>query len=256
MSSEALETNIEKTSKLDNISISDGTIEAIKWLAVLFMTIDHINSFLIYPITGTPYVEMFSVGRIAFPLFALVLAYNLARPRTEQAESKAIVNAMKRLFIFGLIATVPYYAATDGRTLPLNIMFTLAFATALIYCIRWSSQRQHWFLRYALYFIIHAVFAVGAALVEFSHYGVGLIIMAWLLFRHSSSIALIFTIVLTGSLFYINENLWALMALPIFALGYAVNIKMPRINKYAFYAYYPLHLAILPIIVLLYKHFA
>lgn len=256
MGDKALGTNRNETSMHDSISISDGTIESIKWLAVLFMTIDHINSYLIYPVTGAPYAEMFSIGRIAFPLFALVLAYNLARVRTEQAETKAIVSAMKRLFIFGLISTVPYYAATDGRTLPLNIMFTLAFATALIYCIRWSSQKERWFIRYSLYFLIHAVFAAGSALVEFSHYGVGIIIMAWLLFRYSSSTALILTILLIGCLYYINENLWALMALPIFALGYTVNIKMPRINKYAFYVYYPLHLAIISFITTLYKHFA
>nr|WEG85486.1 trbP [Escherichia coli] len=56
--------------------IADGTIEALKWLALLAMTGDHVNKYLF---NGTlPY--LFEAGRLALPLFVFVLAYNLARP--------------------------------------------------------------------------------------------------------------------------------------------------------------------------------
>lgn len=237
----------------DKASIDSGTIESLKWLAVLLMTIDHINSYFIFPLTGKPYVELFNMGRVAFPLFALVIAYNLARPRSNNDEKRAIVSALKRLTIFGVISMLPYYFATSGRTLPLNIMFTLALATALIYNLRIAADKESRFARYTLYFFTNMLFVIGASLVEFSFYGVSLIIAAWLFFRYSSSISLVMTVILTFSLYAVNESHWALLALPIFALGYVMEVKIPRINKYAFYAYYPLHLTVIAVAVALHK---
>lgn len=242
-----------KALNYNKVSIDSGTIESIKWLAILLMTIDHINSYVILPLTGKPYVELFNMGRIAFPLFALVIAYNLARPRSNSDEKRAILSALKRLTIFGLIAVLPYYFATGGRTLPLNIMFTLALATALIYNLRIAADKESRIARYTLYLFTNVLLAISASFVEFSYYGVALIIAAWLFFRYSSSISLVMTLVLIFSLFAVNENHWALLAVPIFTLGYVIEAEIPRINKYAFYAYYPIHLAVIAITVAVYK---
>lgn len=225
--------------------ISDGSIEAIKWVAILFMTIDHINSNLIYTTTGQFYPVLFNIGRIAFPLFALVLAYNLARPRSAQDEKKAIIGVLNRLLLFGVVSLVPYYLATDGLILPLNIMFTLAVATAIIYVIHLGTERKRRISRYAIYFLAHSLFVITAPFVDYSLYGVSLIVMAWLFFRYTSVIALVLMCVLTFCLYAINETHWALLALPIFGVSYFVNMKVPRINQRVYYIYYPAHLAII-----------
>lgn len=237
----------------DNLRINDGTVEFIKWLAIAFMTIDHINSYFIFPVTGKPFVELFNIGRLAFPLFALVIAYNLARPRSSEGERQAIKSALLRLTLFGVISAIPYFLATGGRTLPLNIMFTLALATAIIYSLRIASDQEKRLHRYTLYFFIHLLFVVTAGFVEFSFYGVGLIVSAWLLFRYSSALALVFAVILTYSLHAINDTHFALLALPIFALGYFVDVKIPRMNKYLFYIYYPAHLTVIALAVGVYK---
>lgn len=68
---------------------------------------------------------LFEAGQLCLPIFVFVLAYNLARPGT--LESGAYLRTMKRLAIFGALASVPFIAL--GGLLagwwPLNVMFTL-----------------------------------------------------------------------------------------------------------------------------------
>lgn len=245
MSNEYSATSASEPISWQTLKVKDSTIEAIKWLAILLMTIDHINSYLILPITGKPYELLFNMGRVAFPLFALVIGYNLARPRTNKNERKAILDALLRLTVFGAISMLPYYFATGGRVLPLNIMYTLALGTALIYSLRVAADKESRLARYVIYFFTHLAFAALAWLGEFSFYGVALIVTAWLLFRYSSAFALLLTLTLIFLLQAVNGTYWAIAAIPIFIFGYFVEVKIPRINKYAFYAYYPLHLGLI-----------
>ena len=53
------------------VRFSNGTAEALKWRALAAMTVDHVNTFL----TGRAHPALFAIGRIAFPIFALVLAF-------------------------------------------------------------------------------------------------------------------------------------------------------------------------------------
>ena len=56
--------------------MAEGSLEAIKWAALILMVFDHTNKYL--------YAErlpvVFQLGRIVMPMFGFVLAYNLARP--------------------------------------------------------------------------------------------------------------------------------------------------------------------------------
>ena len=54
---------------------SDGAVEAMKWLGLLLMTADHAQKYGLMPTVPGVY----EAGRVAFPLFGIVLAYNLAR---------------------------------------------------------------------------------------------------------------------------------------------------------------------------------
>lgn len=112
-----------------HVVVSNGTLEGIKWLALLIMLVDHINKYLLNDASHT----IFNYGRIAMPLFVFVLAYNLARPDTYKHGGH--IRTMKRLAIFGLLATPPFIAL--GGLLagwwPLNILFALLAMTVIIY---------------------------------------------------------------------------------------------------------------------------
>jgi len=71
--------------------IADDTLEALKWLALLLMTGDHVNKYLV---NGTlPW--LFNAGRVTLPLFVFVIALHLARP--DILERGAYPPTMKRL---------------------------------------------------------------------------------------------------------------------------------------------------------------
>ena len=60
--------------------VADGTLEALKGLALLLMSADHVNKYLL---NGTV-PALFDAGRLALPDFTFVLACNLGRPASSE----------------------------------------------------------------------------------------------------------------------------------------------------------------------------
>ena len=212
--------------------LSSGTLEALKWLALLLMTLDHVNKHLLH--ASVP--ELFAAGRLALPLFGLVLGYNLARP--DALASGGYSRTARRLALFGSIATLPFIAlgGLGWGWWPFNIMVTLLVATLCAWLIEVGGPAR---LGAAA-----AVFIVGGALVEFWWPGLAVCLLAWAYCRRPSGLTLALWIGALASLYVINRNLWALAALPlIFAAG-QVKLNVPR-GRLGFYIYYPAHLAVL-----------
>jgi hypothetical protein len=113
------------------LRIPDGTVEALKWLALALMTGDHVNKYLF----NATLPVLFEAGRVALPLFVFVLAYNLARPGT--LERGVYGRTMSRLAVFGALASVPFVALGGlyAGWWPLNVMFTLLVVTATAYLV-------------------------------------------------------------------------------------------------------------------------
>ena len=220
------------TSTAPALMLSSGTLEALKWLALLLMTLDHVNKHLLH--ASVP--ELFAAGRLALPLFGFVLGYNLARPG---ALAKGVYpRTAGRLAVFGSIATVPFIAlgGLGWGWWPFNIMATLLVATLCAWLIEVGGP--------ARLATAGAVFIVGGALVEFWWPGLAACLLAWAYCRRPSWVTLALWVGALASLYVINRNLWALAALPlIFAAG-QVNLNVPR-GRLGFYVYYPAHLAVL-----------
>jgi hypothetical protein len=217
--------------KLPALIIADGTIEALKWLALVAMTSDHINHALFK--WQLPVMSQF--GRIAMPLFGLVLAYNLARPHALQKGIHGRV--MARLAIFGILATPFYIGAFEkAKWVPLNILFTLMLATGIIYLIEKGGFYRE--------LLAITLFIIGGIFVEYIWFGLGYCLAAWYYCKKPCLWRLLLWVCSTAGLYYANDNFWALAALPIIFMATKQNYKMPRL-RLAFYIYYPLHLAIL-----------
>ena len=217
---------------LPSLRLADGTVEALKWLALFLMTLDHINKhFFDAKLPG-----VFEAGRLCMPLFGFVLAYNLARPGALLRGTH--VRAMKRLAFFGTLAS-PFFMGLGGLIwgwLPLNIMFLLLVATRMIYLIEKGG--------FGNLSAAGVLFLFGGLFVEFWWVGLAYCLAAWWYCKSPNRTALILWGMAAALLYVINGNYWALAALPlIFAAPY-INIKMPRF-RYAFYIYYPAHLAVL-----------
>ena len=218
---------------LPHLILSDGTAEALKWLGLILMTGDHINKYLF---NGTLPV-LFETGRLALPLFVLVLANNLARPHA--LECGVYMRTMIRLVIFGGLATPVFIALGGirfGGVWPLNIMFTFLAFTATA-CLVEKGR----------IFAAGLVFLVGGSLGEFLWPAIAFGLAIWSYRKRPTWTAAAVILISCATLWFINHNMWALAALPVILLAARFDLRVPRLRLF-FYGYYPLHLALLLLI--------
>lgn len=213
------------------LHIASGTLEAIKWLALVLMTLDHVNKYLLSG--GLP--ALYALGRLAMPLFVFVLAYHLAQPGARQGGVHR--RAATRLALYGSLASIPHMAlgAVLGGWWPLNIMFTLLAAVTLIGLLDHGGKPQ--------LFLAVMAFSVGGLLVEYWWPALILAVAAWHYYRTPTHRHLAILTLATAALWLVNGNLWACAALPIMLLAPQVNLPVAR-WRHAFYLYYPAHLAV------------
>lgn len=217
---------------LPRIALADGTLEAIKWIALVFMVVDHVNKYLF---NGTK-EWLFIFGRLAMPLFVFVLAYNLARPAS--LVHGVYQRTTWRLFFVGCLSMPPFIALGSliAGWWPLNIMFTLAALAGVLLLIEQRSMQS--------YALAAALFLVAGSLVEFCWPGIGLGVAAWAYCRRPSWMALALAVAAFGGVCYINSNGWAFLAVPLVLVASRANFSLPRL-RWAFYSFYPLHLVAL-----------
>ncbi|WP_313203545.1 TraX family protein [Stenotrophomonas sp.] len=200
-------------------TLSSGGRELLKWIALLLMTGDHVAK-----VVFGGYVPVVSeLGRVAFPLFALVMACNLAQPGADLGKS------IRRLLLWGVIAQ-PLHLLAFGQPLPLNILLTFAVAALAVLEL---AQGRAW--------LILLAGGVLPMLVDYQWAGVALVVLGWIAFRNRlwwlplPSLA---------ALCWTNGNGWALLAVPLLWALARVPWRVPR-WRWSFYLYYVGHLAVL-----------
>lgn len=222
--------------KAPDVVVSSGTLEALKWLGLALMTVDHVNKYLLHEAVPA----LFAAGRLALPIFAFVLAYNLAQ--VDALARGAYKRVALRLAAVGLVSSAPFIAlgGLGWGWWPINVLGTLLVATLCAWLLALGGR---WRAALAI-----MVFMVGGSSVEFWWPGVAVCLCAWSYCRRPSWWMRAVWVGSVIALYAINRNLWALAALPfIFAAGH-VDVMVPRV-RHLFYAYYPLHLAIVWLLV-------
>lgn len=197
--------------------MTSGGRELLKWLALVLMTGDHVLK-----VFGLGYVSVVSeLGRVAFPVFALVMAYNLAQPGADAAKSA------RRLALWGVVAT-PAAVLAFGQWLPLNVLLTFAAAAGVV----WAIERRQWVI-----VILLAVLA--PTVLDYAWPGVWLVLAGWWWYRGQGMHPwpVLFCM---GLLCLYNGNAWAFLAIPALRLGH-LSVRVPRSGR-AFYWYYVGHL--------------
>jgi hypothetical protein len=222
---------------MPSLDLNNGSVEVLKWLALILMTGDHVNKYILddaYPI-------LFTLGRIASPIFCFVLAFNLARPNT--LERGVYIRTITRLILFASIASIPFIALGSMKQgyiffgwWPLNILATLMVATSCIYFLDRGGKFDK------LFFVL--TFIIGGAIGEFWWPAILLCVSTWLYCRRPSWTWLTVAIVSTAAFVVINQNFWALAALPIIFGAQFLKLNVGR-TKLFFYVFYPAHLAII-----------
>jgi hypothetical protein len=213
--------------------------EAIKIVALLTMTIDHVGAIL-YPNDLT----LRMVGRLSFPLFCYLIVLGLESTRST-------TRYFARLLLFAFISQVPYYFAFGYQPLEsLNIFFTLSLGVLFLKLLFPLRRRS-----------LLSVFPILLSSVlpfDYGWYGIMLIGCMYLL--RTDVISGVLPLILVNTLFLpvAPVQVLSLFSVPIILIhnGGAlriereINEKSPYLPliKSLFYIYYPLHLALLYLI--------
>lgn len=196
----------------------------LKLYAIAMMVLDHVDTGLLGGGAGVHA----TLGRTVFPVFAFLLAYNLARAPDPCHLVRAVAP---RMAICGLIAQ-PFAMLVWGPSVPLNVMFTLSLATLVVGLIRGG------------YGVLAIVPFLGfGAFVDYGWFGVAAIVLGWFLRERGYFDVAAYPVAIAALILPINGNWWALLAAPLIAaVVLAVRGDAAR-SKWAFYAFYPAHLA-------------
>lgn len=219
----------------DKMRILSGSM--LKLIAVITMLIDHIAAYLIphkwvlFHIFGydvTLYRVMRNLGRWAFPIFAVLLIEGFIYTHSRMKYGISLAA-------FALISEIPWNLVHSGTLFfqGQNVFFTL-FLGFLGLCV--LEHLQNRFLQIGALLAL----AVLAVVLRSDHSVIGYsFIMLMYALRENELVR-----PLTAFLF--NNHWWVLSAfLPISLYNGKRGFVKGKVLKYAFYAFYPVHLIVI-----------
>ncbi|NLF79696.1 MAG: hypothetical protein GX572_00725 [Clostridia bacterium] len=209
---------------------------AIKYLACLFMLLDHIGMLLL-----PDCLALRGVGRLAFPLFAFMIANGYRH-----------TSAPRRYLLRLILFAVGFQWLCSRIVAPgtLNIFATLALGLAAIWLADiLLRQISHpvWARLSAL--LTTALIALLAQLIhcDYGWYGIALIFSSWLFFNGHSRLSLAWLLLTAAYSWDLGWpfgglQMMALLALPLIYIYNGARGNSPR---WFFYVFYPAHLFLL-----------
>lgn len=227
-------------------------------LAMFFMLLDHSWATIV---PGNQW--MTCVGRLAFPIFAFMIAEGFHYTRN-------VEKYMLRMLLFAIISEVPFnlmYGGSVFYPLHQNVMWTFLMALACMVVIDRMKKEKLW-----LAIIIDVVVCLWAfiissiSILDYFGYGVLMVLIfhffrgkKWyhylgqflgLFFINWFGLAgQVYPVEVLGHTLYIEHQGLALLALPIIWLYQGKQGPYNKVIKYSFYAFYPVHLLILGLLV-------
>ena len=222
------------------LGFTNGQVETLKWLGMASMVLDHVGRLLL---GFGEQSWVYAGGRMAFPLFALALALNLARDGDPAARA---LRTARRLALWCALSVVPSVWARGDPWL-VNVLGTLALG-ALV-CWAFESDRGT-----APRVAVTLAACTAAATVEFDLPGMLMVAGFHLWLRHRHLHLAVFAavlLVLTGWLNAVFGGwpafLGTVALVPLAALVRALPLPVPRV-QWLFYAFYPAHLAVIGVL--------
>lgn len=214
--------------------------ELVKISAVALMVADHLGA-IVLGADHPAFLTLRMLGRIAFPLFAFLFAYNLS---VRRVKATAYIGPLA----IAAVVSQPIYAMATGWV-TLNIFFTLLASVLLWHVVQEGTGRF-----YALKWV--AALMVAGAVVVNGEYGLAgiLLMFAWVLVLDKQEL---WRVALLG-LVLIGVNWGTVPVIAVMALFAWVVVVVaqrlpgiPRLRelKWFWYAFYPLHLLLFAVII-------
>lgn len=211
----------------------------LKMIAVITMFIDHTAMIFqdTLPVLQMPILASFTlyycmrkIGRLAFPLFCFLLTEGFVHTRSR-------LRYCGNLLAFAIITEIPYNIVHGGKLLyptAQNVFFTLLLGVLVLWLLETPLKNSHKAL----------ILFPGVVLLSFLHIpygrtGVLLVLLLYLLRQQPLLRGLLCLPFLSG-----GYAAW-LSLIPISLYNGERGFIRGKVLKYAFYAFYPLHLLLL-----------
>ena len=218
---------------------------ALKILAAIFMTIDHIGVILF------PRVLILRIiGRLALPIYAFMIAEGCKYTRNKK-------KYFGMVFGLGAICQIVYYLF-DG-SLYFSILITFSLSILMVYALQYWKQKKTALSGLVFVSSVVATYLLNQWLtIDYGFWGCMLPVFAAMYHRteydrNSTNITMLGIGLVFLGLSTDAIQCLALLALPLL---YAYNGKRGKLNlKYFFYIFYPTHLVVLEGIAMLMQFF-
>ena len=220
----------------------------LKWIALITMFIDHIGAVLIPEFYSNgigglyfDWVQIYrisrDVGRISFPIFCFLLIEGYLHTKNKW-------KYLSRMFTFALISEVFFDYAVYGSIFYLqsqNIFFELTLGILLMIATDFiESKSCNFYMKNLMTVAIWCLGMLAGEKLGFDYGMYGILSIGILyLFRSVRELQ-----ILAGAISFC----WELPAPIGIVISYFYNGKRGSQNKYFFYAFYPLHLALFGLI--------
>lgn len=239
----------------------DLSSKALHIFAMVFMLLDHAWATLL-----SDYQWLTCVGRLAFPIFAFMIVEGYSHTRD-------LKKYVLRLFVFALITEIPFDLMV-GNTLFFyvhqNVLWTFLIAIGLIYINELAKKKGKWWLNVltALVTVALGFFLGFVTFVDYNAAGI-LTVLVFYFFRGRKwwcylgqlvclyyinvefLKGLYFEVELFGHEFEVVQQGLALLSLGFIWLYKGRQGKSSKTFRYFCYAFYPLHMFILWLIMVL-----
>ena len=208
---------------------------ALKIIAAVFMTIDHIGVVL-FPRC----LILRILGRLAMPIFAFMIAEGCKYTRNRR-------KYFGMVFGLGVLCQVVYYFF-DG-SMYLSILFTFSLAILTVYALQYWKREMSVLSCLVFLLTVAAVYGLNRVFtIDYGFWGCMLPLFATLAHGTKHDSASVSTALLGLGLIPLSLSIgdiqwFSLLALPLL---FAYTGKRGKGNlKYFFYIFYPVHLAVL-----------
>lgn len=249
--------------KYNEIGITSFVLHII---AMTCMLCDHLwGTFL------TKYDFLTCIGRIAFPLFAFMLVEG---SRHTSNQKKYVI----RLLVFAVISEIPFNLMMASRWInPFhqNVLWSFVLGIVLMSIYERIKENKHFPLRLGGYTIVTVLFYLLGIVAFVDYYGYGILMIALFYFTGTqtaqsvSNKILIMAVQLAG-MYWINCEMmkgllltftfmgipfefyqqgFALLSLPLIWLYNGKQGYYNRGIKYFYYLFYPVHIAVLGVLI-------
>lgn len=213
----------------------------LKIIAMVTMLIDH-SAAVLLPYDSPIYFVCRSIGRLAFPIFCFLLVEGFLH-------TSNVKKYLLRLGAFAFISEVPFDLAFFHRPFYLgyqNIFFTLFIGLLVLEAIKQINVR----FEGVKYLILNAVAVISGCVLsilfqtDYNYMGI-LMILAFYLFRYNRILLTVALLIING---IAGQGIQILAVLAMIPIRFYNGQRGPRINKYVFYAFYPVHIFVLYLI--------